>query len=75
MLAGAGQAGGEVEWGDLQPHSQCSCTSVQGIRAGLGAPQPFLAQRKGKALRPAGTGVSAKILLFRASEWRSAKEQ
>lgn len=74
MLAGAGQAGGVVEWEELQPHPLCSSTFAQSIRAQFGAHQPLLAHWKG-IKTGAGTGVGGKILLFGADEWRSAKEQ
>lgn len=46
--AEAGQTDGVMEWGDLQPHPQCSSTALQGMRTGVGDLQPLLAQWKGK---------------------------
>lgn len=50
VLTGARQTDGVMEWRDLEPHPQCSSTPLQGIRAGVGDPQPLLAQWKGKGL-------------------------
>lgn len=59
VLAGAGQTDGVMEWGDLQPHPQCSSTALQGMRTGAGDLQPLLAQWKGKGLG-LGQGQKAK---------------